>query len=64
MPDEEVGTQEVAPLSVIMFCPVCCSNIDVEGADGETVSLECISCEAVFTVTLDAVKIAKHSMYG
>lgn len=61
---EETTVAEVEPISIIMFCPVCCSNIDVEGIDGETVTLECVTCEVSFTVTLDAAKIAKHSMYG
>lgn len=48
--------------TAIIFCPVCCSNIDVDQA-GE-VALECGSCETRFIVILEPAKVAAHALHG
>lgn len=45
----------------IVFCPVCCSTIDVEG-DGEK-QFDCTNCETHFSVVLDREIIAGFSMH-
>lgn len=46
----------------IVFCPVCCSNVDVEGRDGQRVEVECGSCGQPWQMELDSDRITKHSM--
>jgi len=53
MPEEFVG---------IAFCPVCCTNIDLEGDAGETVKLTCGSCGQEFEMVLDPQRFAEHSI--
>jgi hypothetical protein len=46
----------------IVYCPVCCTNMDAEGYGLQ--ELECVNCETEFTVTLEKAKVAAHSMVG
>lgn len=46
----------------VVYCPVCCTNIDADGF-GEQ-ELECPTCETEFTVILNREKIAQHSPVG
>lgn len=44
------------------FCPVCCSTVDVVCVDGEKVELDCVSCEQVWEMKIDANRFATHSI--
>jgi hypothetical protein len=46
----------------ILYCPVCCTNVDVT-EPGEQ-SFECTSCGTKWSVTVEAKIVAEHSMYG
>lgn len=48
--------------SAIIFCPLCCSTIDVVESGQQ--SHECVSCGTEFTVNLDPDKVAEHSLVG
>ena len=48
--------------SAVLFCPVCCSTIDVT-EEGEQ-ELQCVSCETEFKMKVDPKVIAAHSMVG
>lgn len=47
----------------IFFCPVCCSQVDAQGEDGQRLDLECVSCGQVFNLTVDFDRVAEHSMH-
>lgn len=46
----------------IAFCPVCCSNVDLEGEPGSEVELECITCEQKWRMLLDPDRFATYSI--
>jgi uncharacterized protein YbaR (Trm112 family) len=46
----------------IIYCPVCCTNIDVDD-EGE-VALVCNNCRTKFTVVIERAIIANHSIVG
>jgi uncharacterized Zn finger protein len=45
----------------IVFCPVCCSNVDVEDSPGTEVRLECVSCGQVWVMEFSPDRIAQYS---
>jgi transcription elongation factor Elf1 len=45
----------------IAFCPVCCTNIDVEGAGRQ--ELQCGSCGQEFSMDVDPERFAQHSIH-
>lgn len=48
--------------SGIVFCPMCCSNVDVLAFDGDVVELMCNSCEQVWTMLIEVERFAQHSI--
>lgn len=53
---------EELELLPVVYCPVCCTNLDAEGMGDQ--SFECPTCETTFTVVLEAEKIASHAPIG
>lgn len=46
----------------ILYCPVCCTNVDVDEAGQQ--EFECDTCRTKWSVTVDPEITAAHSMYG
>lgn len=46
----------------IIFCPVCCSNVDADGWG--SFNYECQNCGTEFSVDLKPSVVAEHAMHG
>lgn len=44
----------------ILYCPVCCTNLDTEGSGW--LEFVCGNCETSFKVYLDPAIVATHSL--
>jgi hypothetical protein len=49
-------------VSVIVFCPCCCSNIDLIEADGTDVEVSC-ECGQTWTMKLDEERLLANGMH-
>jgi len=45
--------------TAIIFCPVCCSNLDSEGIGAQ--EFTCQQCGTMFSVTIEPAIIAEHA---
>lgn len=57
----EVTVAEMEFLPIV-YCPVCCTPQDSEGFGAR--EFTCTNCESVFSVVLEASKVAAHSITG
>ncbi len=49
-------------VSGILFCPVCCSNVDVVAPNFSVQEFECESCQQTWTMRVLESRLASHSM--
>lgn len=53
---------EPARFAAIVFCPCCVTAKDVEGANGMTLALECVSCGQPWKMVVSEERQAAHSV--
>lgn len=56
-------SEEKAIHQLILFCIVCCTPVDVEGAEGDKVTTTCGACGQVFSFVLSPERVAQHGQY-
>jgi hypothetical protein len=58
-----VGRDERSQVeSLILFCPVCCSTVEIEAQDGDQPTLICTSCDQEFSMTISLARLRAHSI--